>query len=116
MLSAITPIYTTYDSDGIDIYFLNHQNLTGGANGGAYTNVTTEAVQHIFNSVQPLNATPTNTHLNHILKPYLAKLEAGKALKPLNIIVTTDGVPTDDVESVIVQAAKKLDAWDAESW
>ena len=28
----------------------------------------------------------------------------------------TDGVPSDDVESVIVQAAKKLDAWSAEPW
>ncbi|RMZ76102.1 hypothetical protein DV737_g4983, partial [Chaetothyriales sp. CBS 132003] len=64
-----------------------------------------------------------------VLKPYLAELKAsmdrqarGEAaaedvvLKPLNIIVITDGVPSDDVESVIVSAAKKLDSYNAEPW
>jgi len=32
------------------------------------------------------------------------------------ILVAQDGVPSDDVESVIVAAAKKLDKWDAEPW
>jgi hypothetical protein len=51
------------------------------------------------------------------LKPYLAKLEteiaASKEMKPLNLIVLTDGVPSDDVESVLLSAAKKLDKLDA---
>jgi hypothetical protein len=51
------------------------------------------------------------------LKPYLAKLEteiaAGKEIKPLNLIVLTDGVPLDDVKSVLLLAAKKLDKFDA---
>ena len=38
------------------------------------------------------------------------------SLKPLNIIVITDGVPTDDPESVIVSVAKKLDRYDAPPW
>lgn len=33
--------------------------------------------------------------------------------KPLNIIVLTDGEPTDDPESVIVDAARRLDALNA---
>ena len=37
----------------------------------------------------------------------------GKELKPLNLIVLTDGVPSDDVESVLISAAKKLDKLDA---
>lgn len=37
-------------------------------------------------------------------------------VKPLNIIVITDGVPSDDVESVIVSAARKLDNMSAEPW
>lgn len=36
--------------------------------------------------------------------------------KPLNIIVITDGVPTDDVESALIHAAKKLDRLDAPAW
>lgn len=51
------------------------------------------------------------------MKPYLAKLEtemaAGKEIKPLNLIMLTDGVPSDDVESVLLSAAKKLDKLDA---
>jgi hypothetical protein len=37
-------------------------------------------------------------------------------VKPVNIIVITDGVASDDVESVIVQTARKLDAWAAVPW
>lgn len=122
-LAAITPICTAHDQDGIDIYFLNNRN-PGGDNIGGYTNVTTTAgVESIFNTVRPLGGTPTGTRLNHILKAYLAQL--GESLerqaqgheatvKPLNIIVVTDGVPSDDVESIIVSAAKKLDSWDAD--
>jgi len=55
--------------------------------------------------------------VHNILKPYLAKLEKDiaqdKETKPLNLIVLTDGVPSDDVESVLLSAAKKLDKLDA---
>jgi uncharacterized protein YegL len=122
-LSAIAPICTAHDEDGIDIYFLNNRNPRGD-NVGGYTNVTTTAgVDAIFNTVKPLGGTPTGTRLNHILKPYLAQLEQSlerqahgheATLKPLNIIVITDGVPSDDVETIIVSAAKKLDSWGAE--
>jgi hypothetical protein len=124
-LSAITPICTAHDADGIDIYFLNHRNPQSGCNG-AYTSITSPArVEGIFNSVRPLGGTPTGTRLNHILKPYLAQVEESierqahnqeTTVKPLNIIVITDGVPSDDVESIIVQAAKKLDLWGCEPW
>lgn len=123
-LAAITPICTAHDSDGIDIYFLNHRNSQSPA--GGYTNITTTVgVESIFNSVRPLGGTPTGTRLRHILKPYLAQVEESMerqahgqevTVKPLNIIVITDGVASDDVESTIVQAAKKLDAWGAEPW
>jgi hypothetical protein len=46
----------------------------------------------------------------------LAKLEtkiaAGKEMKPLNLIVLTDSVPSDDVEAVLLSATKKLDKLD----
>jgi uncharacterized protein YegL len=125
-LSAITPICTAHDSDGIDIYFLNHRNPMAGSNCGGYTNITsTRTVEDIFHSVRPLGGTPTATRLNHILRPYLAQYEESierrsqgqdVPVKPLNIIVITDGVPSDDVESVIVKAARKLDQYDAEPW
>ena len=105
---------------------MNHRNPLGGSNSGGYTNITTTTgVENIFNTVRPLGGTPTGTRLNQILKPYLAQVEQSierqahgqdASVKPLNIIVITDGVPSDDVESVVVQAAKKLDSWDAEPW
>ncbi|KIX07273.1 uncharacterized protein Z518_01926 [Rhinocladiella mackenziei CBS 650.93] len=123
-ISTIAPICTAYDADGIDIYFLNHRNPHSHL--GGYTNVTTtEAVQNLFQSVRPLGGTPTGTRLNQLLKPYLAQVAElaerqahgeEATVKPLNIIVITDGVPSDDVESVIVNAARKLDSYGVESW
>ena len=61
-----------------------------------------------------------------MLKPYLARcvdahtrgLVGGVEahVKPLNVIVITDGVPTDDVESTILNVCKKLEAVDAVPW
>lgn len=125
-LSAITPICTTHDANGIDIYFLNHRNPNGGDNLGGYTNITTTAaVDQIFGQVRPLGGTPTGTRLNAIMKPYLRDLAESierqshgheATVKPMNIIVITDGVPSDDVEAVIVSAAKRLDSYNAEPW
>ena len=61
--------------------------------------------------------------LHQILRPYLASLfkavEQGKTVedvKPLNIIVITDGEAGDDVESPIKMCASKLDKLDAPGW
>ena len=112
-LAAIAPICTKYDKDGIDIYFLNHPDSS------AYKNVTSAAgVREIFRSVRPYGGTPTGQKLNRILRPYLQDVKSLGAdrVRPLNIIVITDGCPSDDVESVILNAAKKLDAVDAVAW
>lgn len=74
-------------------------------------------MREIFSSVQPRGATPTGQRLSAILKPYLRSCEANlDAVKPLNLIVITDGVPTDDVESALILAAKKLDKLEAPAW
>lgn len=112
-LKSITPICTAHDADGIDLYFLNQRDNV------EYKNVTTPAdVEAIFNSVTPRGGTPTGSRLHAILRPYLRELEAKgeENVKPLNIIVITDGQATDDVESVILSAARKLDKWDAPAW
>ncbi|KAL8704754.1 MAG: hypothetical protein Q9201_002101 [Fulgogasparrea decipioides] len=112
-LATIAPICTSYDSDGIDIYFLNERHSS------EYEHVTSkEAVQQIFNSVRPRGGTPTGCRLDAILRPYLKQCETRgpENCKPINIIVITDGVPTDDVESPIIAAAKKLDKLDAPAW
>lgn len=114
-LKSITPICTAHDADGVDIYFLNQRDSP------AYHNIKQPAdVDRVFNTVHPHGHTPTGTRLRAILKPYLAKLEAGltqqEDVKALNIIVITDGVPSDDPEAVIMQAAKTLDRLEAPAW
>ena len=113
-LAALVPICTAHDADGIDIYFLNKPD------SDQYRNITNPAaVTHIFNTTAPRGITLTGTRLQAILNPYLDKVERLAktsqlhTLKPLNIIVITDGVPSDDPESVIVLAAKRLDRCDA---
>lgn len=111
-LQAITPICTAHDEDGIDIYFLN------APDNAIYHNVTLPStVVEIFTSVRPQGGTPTGQRLNAILKKYLSRYGSDpENTKPLNIIVITDGEPSDDVESPIIAAAKKLDKLDAAAW
>ncbi|MCJ1463359.1 hypothetical protein MMC07_001966 [Pseudocyphellaria aurata] len=112
VLKSITPICTAHDADGIDIYFLNK------SDDQQFRNVTSaDKVDRIFKSVRPMGATPTGARLDAILTPYLADLRTlGDKLKPLNIIVITDGQPTDDPQSVIVKTAKRLDDLEAPPW
>jgi hypothetical protein len=130
LLSQLAPIITQYDEDGIDLYFLNHKTDTkpeaygiwGRAKGG-YFGIKDEAkVNEIFRSrEEPLGSapTPTGNRLDFILKAYLDyyekmhKLEQQDDVKPLNIIVITDGDADDDVEDVIVSAAESLHEWRA---
>ncbi|CAK7203291.1 hypothetical protein SEUCBS139899_006022 [Sporothrix eucalyptigena] len=143
VLANILPICTQRDADGIDIYFLNHRALptpqsAGGSNQprvpkgkatGGYHNITNVAtVGQIFDSVRPGASTPTGARLHSILQPYIRYYEAKRNemmqrgeygdpdpedIKPVNIIVITDGVPTDDLDNTLITAAKKLDQLDA---
>lgn len=111
-LETITPICTAHDSDGIDIYFLNHADSTFHHNVSS-----SNTVSEIFQTVRPRGGTPTGQRLNAILKPYLRQLQANpETTKPMNLICITDGEPSDDVESVLIAAAKKLDKLDAPAW
>jgi uncharacterized protein YegL len=122
-LSTIAPIVTKHDQDGIDIHFLNHTSGNPGAPAegvapGGYRGIKkASSVTRIFERVQPGGGTPTGIRVHNLLKPYMAKLESemaeGRDFKPLNLIVLTDGVPSDDIESVLLATAKKLDKLDA---
>jgi hypothetical protein len=124
-LTQLLPTIVSRDADGIDIFFLNHvsSDLGSAKEGvapGGYRNVTAATeVERIFRTVRPGGGTPTGIRCRQILKPYLSLLEAenkkGKMdeVKPLNVITITDGVPSDDVESVLIAAARKLDTLDA---
>ncbi|THX70971.1 hypothetical protein D6D05_08423 [Aureobasidium pullulans] len=112
-LEAITPICTSHDADGIDILFLNNPE------NPYHRNVSSPAtVREIFSSVRPRGGTPTGQRLDSILRPYIRQCEqrGPEAVKPLNLIVITDGEPSDDVEAPLISCAKKLDKMDAPAW
>jgi hypothetical protein len=122
-IERIAPICTAHDDDGLDIYFINHKSgqpaepANGkGADGYLHTQHSHE-VKEIFSIAAPTGGTLTGRRLRGILQPYVAYLERHSddldACKPLNVIVITDGQAQDDVESVIVSTARKLDALDA---
>ncbi|GKU07660.1 unnamed protein product [Fusarium langsethiae] len=120
-LSTIAPICTSHDPDGIDVYFLNHRSSAVGsgtqAPGGYYNIRDAKQVEHLFKSIRPCGSTPTGARLHSILKPYVSHItrraENIDSTKPVNIIMITDGCPTDDPESIIVHHAKKLDQIEA---
>jgi hypothetical protein len=111
-LETITPICVQRDADGVDIYFLNRKNEPH------FSKITSpNTVVKIFKEVRPGGATPTGDRLNQILWPYLNKYEKDpEGTKPMNVIVITDGAATDDVESTVIQCAKKLDKLKAPAW
>ncbi|KAL2144322.1 hypothetical protein VTI28DRAFT_9230 [Corynascus sepedonium] len=126
VLVSIAPVCTSHDANGIDVYFLNARNpspLDRDDRAQGFRNITTpKQVEDLFKRVRPQGATPTGTRINHILKPYLREFERAVkrtgnpdecGVKPVNMIIITDGAPTDDPESVIISLAKKLDAVDA---
>lgn len=111
-LAQFVPIAAAYDADGVDIHFLNHAQ--------SYTQIRDpKRVLSVFDTVSPWGGTPTGRRLLDILSKYVSSLEKPNGLereKPLNLIVITDGVPSDDPEGTIVQIAKKLDKMEAPTW
>lgn len=107
-LAAIVPVCTAYDSDGVDIHFLNNSRPHYGVRSAG-------DVMQIFSSVSPFGTTPTGARLGDLLQKYLSAYKKNRAIKPLNIICITDGEPTDPakLEKAIVKAAKELDVLDA---
>jgi len=69
----------------------------------------------VYDQVWPEGFTPTGARLERILGRIIERLDdavdtpAYGRIKPIDIIVLTDGVPTDDPATVIQAAARKLD-------
>lgn len=133
-LSAFIDLATKYDSDGVDICFLNSP--------------TRKNVKHVseihalFETHQPRDGgTYIGHRLDEITREYLKKLKASKKkekekkggfrslfrsksdekvkahakadhVKPINFIIITDGQPTDEPGDIIKRVAAKLDKKD----
>lgn len=111
-LAVLAEIAARYDNDGIDIHFLNSRVMSKGLR-------TRSDVENIFRSVQPSGTTPTKTRIGAIFADYLKPLDRGffnlkrrAHVKPLNLIVITDGVPhptCEDPREAIQACTRKLD-------
>ncbi|KHO01928.1 von Willebrand factor [Metarhizium album ARSEF 1941] len=123
-LKSIAEIIARYDEDGIDIYFLNHKSENSPpdnskARNGYYNVKSKYDVESIFNRARPYGATYTGKRLEQILIPYMKQLSKAKDMddvKPINLIVITDGEPSDNPAQAIVQTAHELDKLYAPSY
>lgn len=123
-LASISTVATQYDTDGIDIHFLNSPEKD------VFGVHSRDEVTAIFKAARPREggSTPLGARLDGILRGYLdryalARDEAASSpdparylasvIKPLNVVVITDGDATDDPESVIVSVARELDRLNA---
>lgn len=118
-LETVVTVALKHDQDGVDIYFMNHPEVS------AWNVKSATHIRQLFARVQPEGCTPTGQCLDEILREYLDRYAASKQtspsssptmgakIKPLNILVLTDGEPTDDPESVIVSAARRLEKLNA---
>lgn len=102
-LSAVVSTAVRYDPDGIDIYFLNTTAHLRNARSA-------QDVENLFRHVQPTGpSTPIEVRLEALTSLYLDQLEYAKSqglppMKPMNLIVITDGA-TDDPETLIYSIA-----------
>lgn len=107
-LEKLAHMAAQYDSNGIDIHFLNA--TVSGENMRDM-----DQVRKLFGQVEPRAGTPTGRRLEQLLQNYISGLEAAdnagrrQDVKPVNFIVITDGEPSDDPESVIAANARRLD-------
>ena len=102
--TAIAPICVAHNSDGVDVHFLNHK--------GSYSHIrSSEQFLGLLDEVTPSGASPTGRKLGEILERYLKLYRQDRSTKPLNIIIITDGDPSDPskLKKSIVECAKQLD-------
>lgn len=116
-LGAATPICASKDNDGISLYFLNQRFNALPAqhrtNAGSCSAVC-QTAGDIFQRVLPCSTHPPSACLQSILTPYKNSLTRSKHLgeeKPLDVIAITDGQPSHDPESIIMQQTKQLECF-----
>lgn len=102
-LAGVVELNSKYSTEGVDVYFLNNQEV-------GHNFKTADAVQRLFDSVDPEGETPIGEKLQFLFNKYLPLVENKHSThRPVTIVVITDGEPTDDPKEVIVNAARRLD-------
>jgi hypothetical protein len=102
-LAGVAEFSRQRGGEGLDIYCLNSPRNR--------LDLRNEVdVRDFFNSITPEGQTPLGAKLRQILDIYVPRIEDPAIKhKPINILVITDGVPTDDPRQVIVEYARYLD-------
>jgi hypothetical protein len=103
-LAGVAEFSRQKGGEGLDIYCLNNPSYR--------LDFRNEVdVRDFFNSISPDGQTPLGAKLRQILDIYVPRIEDPSLNhKPVNILVITDGRPTDDPRQVIVDFARRLDA------
>lgn len=104
-----------YDTDGIDICFLNDKRVAENVRVGPFTTEHSEQpaylelrqssadVCELFETMKPVGITPIGDKLEELLHVYLREIEVAhdtgnpanlKAIRPINYVVITDGSPS----------------------
>ncbi|KAI1073720.1 hypothetical protein F5B20DRAFT_574603 [Whalleya microplaca] len=128
LLKKIAPVCTEHDSNGIDIYFINHRprgyyvpfaNIPSGyCHIGLVTGMLEmhDNVAGIFHNVKPHGKCKLDRRLGQILDTYvddcdreLRRSGGRQTLRPLNLIVITAGETYDNPIKTLVCTAQKLD-------
>jgi len=110
-LGQLASVASKYDQDGVDIRFLNSSKKAKGVKDPS-------EVENIFKKVSPGGSTPIGARFRGLLSDYFTRYAANpNKTKKVNFIMITDGAatdgPDDNVETIIVKYAKKLDELNA---
>jgi len=106
-----------FDANGIDLCFLNSNNKFLFKD--EVRDVTDKGkVAAAMNKVTPVGGTPTGTRVSQILSAFVDRLDAAKGtpayaqIKPLDLIVITDGAANDpapfELTQMLINAGKRI--------
>ncbi|KAF8343718.1 hypothetical protein F5887DRAFT_1134780, partial [Amanita rubescens] len=111
-VATLTEWASPYDTDGIDVHFLNHEAVGRNIKVRITPHVRViRSRSHKCALSSPHSQRPTliGNKLEELLQEYLSIIEPLhtkpallKKIKPINFLIITDRYPTDDPEAVIV--------------
>ncbi|KAF7532705.1 hypothetical protein G7054_g7740 [Neopestalotiopsis clavispora] len=122
LMQALAPTCLKYDENGIDIYFTNHRPMLYfpgmSVRKSGYNHIgkvhddsgKRDNAQAIFQGVKPGGKCKLGSRLDKLLSWYTSQLKEDPQRAPLNVIVITAGISSDDYKAPIIKAAKELDA------
>jgi len=93
VINVTIKIATIFDEDGIDIYFLNRNNVFGITDYNQMNDI-------LIN--EPYGTTPLAKKVSEIFERY------SNSIKPVLLVIATDGVPTNDYGSVDIDNFKRI--------